>query len=36
LQTQTGADLPPPVRTRRPIAPATIVDILRAGREGRA
>jgi plasmid stability protein len=36
LQTQTGADLPPPVRTKRPIAPATIVDILRAGREGRA
>lgn len=35
LQAQTGAELPPPVRTRRPIDAATIVDILRAGRESR-
>lgn len=36
LQAQAGADLCAPVRTRRPVDPATIVDILRAGREGRA
>ena len=35
LQGQTGADLPPPVRTRRPLDPATILAILRAGRESR-
>lgn len=36
LQDGTPADLPRPVRTRRPIDPDRILDIIRAGREGRA